>query len=175
MFAAIVCVFSVLLTVSILSPARPFAPPVSWVTKFDDPITGCAGDKILFPVVLMVKESGSLVLHDTIAQAYDHPATIAKRNSSYGKTIMAETGAPIIGSTVVGQLAGERDIGVVILRDDRGVMLDIVTIMDNDEFFVLPDLPPGPYIRNMAVSLQGINAKPALRQQSFTILDNCVR
>ena len=47
------------------------------------------------------------------------------------------------------------------------------TIVDRDASFIVPDLPPGEYVRVLAAGTFGANTKPAIREQPFTIRVDC--
>lgn len=46
-------------------------------------------------------------------------------------------------------------------------------IEDNDPVFVIPDLPPGDYVRVLAAGTLSEDSVPAIRPMPFTVRDDC--
>jgi len=167
----------ILLTIGVMAiillPPRPINAPVEWLVDTYKPVAGCPGDEVRYQLVLKVKRSGHLFVFNNIVRANNHPDVQAARESELGVWVAATTKLPIIGDTVVGQRIGDGFGTVIILEDDDGVAINAGLIIDNDSVFIIPDLSPGPYVRNIAAGLTGVNAIMEYRQQRFIVRDDC--
>lgn len=68
------------------------------------------------------------------------------------------------GDTVLPQPLGA--VPVVIIPTAR-------TLVDSDPVWIVPDLPPGDYIRAIAAGTLFRDTEPVFRQQFFSIRDDC--
>lgn len=143
-------------------------PPVEWVhDSFEQGVSLCPGDVVTYTLGIKHTTSGVISFATSVHRQDDHPAVVDARNSDLGRKIAAEHNVYIIGDTVVlGD--GLRHIVVKLPDGRRSAVVDI------DPRFTAPDLPPGTYVRNLAVWVETLPSRPAIRQQFFAIGEGCV-
>ena len=68
------------------------------------------------------------------------------------------------GDTIQGDSIG--NLFVTVIPDER-------TIVDEDASWIMPDFPPGDYVRVVAAGTFSEPSAPAIRLQPFTIVEGC--
>lgn len=150
----------------ILSPAKLDSAPVRWVhDTYPQGIQVCPGDKV--PYVLGIWHNRDEVIRFTssVDRAMSHPVTVQWRESEIGQTLSSQYNAEIVGDTVI---VGPSPVSMVI----KGTGTTNIRI-DPDGTFTVPDLEEGPYVRNIAVWMEGRDAQVAIWQQKFTVREDC--
>lgn len=144
----------------------PSPEPVQWMMTAPWPANPvCPGDAIHYAVAIRVNEPGGLYIYSAIRRAPDHPEILAAATQS--RNIAAAMGATLAGDTVIPAQA--------IFRTAFTPGEIPAAIVDLDNEFIVPDLPPGRYVRVTVAGLDGRNARQATRAQVFEVGSSCAR
>lgn len=146
----------------------PGAPPVEWLAVDPWPTEPlCPGDSVNYATVIRINEPGGLYIYTATRRAGNHPAIEAARLDPDVQAVLQDARLPLAGDTVIPARADS------IFR--TGFMDDEVptVIVDLDNLFVVPDLPPGMYDRISVAGLDGRNNRATTRRQTFEIGEGC--
>lgn len=147
---------------------RPAPAPLAWgeVSLLPHhPV--CPGERFAYSVSMVVHESGAVYTFSAIRRADDHPVVQEIFRQPETQAMLSATGYRLIGDTVISGRGS--DVFLSAFTDDElpGVLID------PDPVFVVPDLPPGPYVRLVAAGLWGRNSTPIIRAERFEIGADC--
>ena len=153
------------LAVIVIVSTKPEPSPIAWLEYSSIDGEHCPGDVIPYSAVLRIDKPGPIYATSAVLRADDNAAVDAYRSDPWAMGWSERTGLPIAGDTVVGQPMGDVFLTVV---NQSGVLF-----VDKDFSFVIPDLPPGKYVRNVAAGMFGVNGSAVIRSQPFTVAANC--
>ena len=135
--------------------------PVRWIyDTYHAPVPLCPGDVIEYEVAMEVARPAALAVVVAILRADPDEASM----SDEMRNVLALSNYQVDGDTLRGQRMGE--VFSTVIPTAR-------ILADGDGRFVVPDLPPGQYIRALAALELYRNSEPAIRMQPFVIRDGC--
>lgn len=155
------------LVVIVLASTGPDRSPITWLEYSSIDGVHCPGDKIPYRVVLQIDRPGPVYATSSILRADDHPDVVRFRTDPWVAEWSRQTGLQVSGDTISGQMMGDVFITVI----PKGGVL----FVDDDFSFTVPDLPPGPYVRNVAAGMWGTDSTATVRSQRFSIGADCER
>ena len=135
--------------------------PVRWIyDTYAAPDPLCPGDVVEYEVAMEVARPAALAVVVAILRDEADMALM----SDEMRDVLALSEYHVDGDTLVGQRMGEAFTTVIPTAR---------ILADGDGRFVVPDLPPGHYVRALAALELYRNSEPAIRMQPFVIQAGC--
>lgn len=153
------------LVVLVIARMHPAPPPVEWLEYTSIDGAHCPGAVVPYSAVIRVKQAGPIYVVSSIMRADDNSVVLDAAADEWAQEWMTATGLPVAGDTIIGQRLGT--IFVTVIADSD------VLFLDRDFSFIVPDIPPGRYVRNVAAGVWGRDSEAAIRSQPFTVAADC--
>ena len=153
------------LAVIIIVKIRPLPPPIAWLEYSDISGEYCPGDVVPYSIVMRIDRAGPIYVVSSVVRADDNADVLEFAEDPWVQHWTDETGLPMAGDTIVGQRLGTVFLTVIAKEN--------VLFLDKDFVFVVPDLPPGKYVRNVAAGMWNVNGETTIRSQPFSIKESC--
>lgn len=153
------------LAVIVIVKIRPAPPPIEWLEYGSLDGEYCPGDAVPYTIVMRIDRTGPLYVVSSIVRADDNADVQAYLDDPWVQKWADDTGLPVSGDTILGERLGNVFLTVAAKEN--------VIYPDKDPVFVVPDLPPGKYVRNVAAGMWNVNGETTIRSQPFSIKESC--